>query len=355
MPASIVLAFVGHHDHAYNWAANRKFEIHPDTGAFQIVVIPEIIAPPPDRKPPQHCPLAKITEAEFLAHGVPSAWIPQLQNADEDELLRIAEQLPAEAVEAVLAWAMGTKPPTPIVLPPDQTDPFQHPDARRRFRLLADSKELAQALEYPWDQWILFLHPSQRDCATRSFNGPARVQGSAGTGKTIVALHRATHLARSNPQARILLTTFSAPLAALLQEKLHRLVAAEPALLERLDVCDMRTLGERMHTAQLGKPQLIAADDLHALIRQHAPAEISRVYGDAFVLEEFQEIVDAFHLRDWDSYRDVRRLGRKARLNEAKRLLLWQGFEPVLQELAAQNLITEHQLFHRTADQLGKL
>ncbi|MCX5947455.1 MAG: AAA family ATPase [Cyanobacteria bacterium] len=109
-----------------------------------------------------------------------------------------------------------------------------------------------------------------------------------------------------------------------------------------------------MHAAQLGKPQLITPEELRALIQRHAPAEIIRVYGDAFVVEEFNEIVDAFGLRDWDSYRDVRRLGRKSRLNEAKRRLLWEGFAAVLQELERSGQITSHQLFHRTAEQLHR-
>jgi hypothetical protein len=194
---------------------------------------------------------------------------------------------------------------------PDQRNPFEHPDAQRRFRVLTGTEELARALDYPWERWIVFLHPSQADWVSRSFHGPTRVQGSAGTGKTVVALHRAAHLARSNPEARVLLTTFSAPLAALLQDKLHRLIQGEPHLLERLDVLAMQELSERMHTAQLGKPRPIAPDDLRALIHRHAPAEICRFYGEGFVVEEFNEIIDAFGLRDWESYRDVRRLGRK--------------------------------------------
>jgi superfamily I DNA/RNA helicase len=90
------------------------------------------------------------------------------------------------------------------------------------------------------------------------------------------------------------------------------------------------------------------------LIQRHAPAEISRVYGEGFVVEEFSEIVDAFGLTDWDSYREVRRLGRKSRLHEAKRRLLWEGFAAVLQALERSGQITPHQLFHRTAEQLHR-
>ena len=128
----------------------------------------------------------------------------------------IASHLPGEAAEAIIDLATGTTPTKPEVRQPDQSNPYEHPDAQRRFRVLTGTEELARALDYPWERWIVFLHPSQADWVSRSFNGPTRVQGSAGTGKTVVALHRAVHLARNNPEARVLLTTFSEPLAALL-------------------------------------------------------------------------------------------------------------------------------------------
>lgn len=361
--SSVMLCFVGHHDPAYEWASRRKIETHPVTGAAQIVEIRETVreiqiplyvpsepAPAPEPKRP----LSNLTEEELLSYGVPAEWIPDVRTADDDMLLVIASHLPGEAAEAIIDLATGTTPPKPKVVSPGKGSPYEHPDAQRRFRVVTGTEELARALDYPWEKWIVFLHPSQRDWVLRSFNGPTRVQGSAGTGKTVVALHRAVHLARANPEARVLLTTFSAPLAALLQEKLHRLVDGEPALVERLDVLAMQELGERMHAAHLGKPNRIAAEDLDALIRRHAPGEISRVYGEDFSVEEFRDIVDAYHLHDWESYRDVRRLGRKSRLNEAKRHLLWEGFAQAMQELESQNLITEHQLFHRTADQLQR-
>ena len=93
--------------------------------------------------------------------------------------------------------------------------PFEHPDAQRRFRVMTNVEELERALEFPWEKWTVFLHPEQRHWVERDYAGPARVSGSAGTGKTIVALHRAAHLARTHPDARVLLTTFSETLASM--------------------------------------------------------------------------------------------------------------------------------------------
>ncbi len=68
---------------------------------------------------------------------------------------------------------------------------------------MTNVEELQQALDFPWEKWTVFLHPEQRQWVDRDYNGPARISGSAGTGKTIVALHRATHPASTHPDARV--------------------------------------------------------------------------------------------------------------------------------------------------------
>ena len=107
----------------------------------------------------------------------------------------------------------------------------------------------------------IFLHPAQRQIVEKDYNGPARVSGSAGTGKTIVALHRAVQLARSNPDARVLLTTFSGILANALRTKLRRLIDNEPRLAERLEVHAIDEIGERLYKAQVGSVKIASRDD----------------------------------------------------------------------------------------------
>ena len=143
-------------------------------------------------------------------------------------MLDLADHLPAEAAEALLELAVGGTP-QPSLPVPVGGDPFSHPDAMRRFRIMNNIEELAAALEYPWERWTVFLHPDQSGIVERNYNGPARVSGSAGTGKTVVALHRTAHLAiRSNPDARVLLTTFSDTLANQLRTKVGLLMNNEP-------------------------------------------------------------------------------------------------------------------------------
>jgi hypothetical protein len=145
-------------------------------------------------------------------------WGSDIKKAIADTLLALTDHLPAEASEALLELATGGKPRAslPVVV---AGNPFDHPDAQRRFRVMANVEELDRALDFPWEKWIVFLHPEQQQLVELDYAGPARVSGSVGTGNTIVALHRAAHLARVNPDTRVLLTTFSDTLADALQTK----------------------------------------------------------------------------------------------------------------------------------------
>lgn len=258
--ASMLLCYVDHHDRAYDWALRRKLETHPKTGAAQLVeireTVQEIVVPKYiEVEQPKPLLFAKRSDDELLAYGVPPEWLNDVRHANEDTLLALADHLPAEAAEALLELATGGKPPVPQPAA-EGTNPFNHPDALRRFRVMGDVEELERALEYPWDKWTIFLHPAQRQLVERDYNGPARVAGSAGTGKTIVALHRAAHLARHNRQSRILLTTFSDTLAKALDAKLRRLLHHEPRLGENIEVHSLNAIGRKLYKSRIGAPKL---------------------------------------------------------------------------------------------------
>src|SRR4051794_13695321 len=112
----------------------------------------------------------------------------------EETLLDLAGHLPSEAGEALLALAVGEQPERPSAPEEVPASPFEHPVALRRFRVLENIEELKRALDYPWDQWAVFLHPAQQQVVQQRFSGPARDSGSAGTEKTVVAIHRAANL-----------------------------------------------------------------------------------------------------------------------------------------------------------------
>lgn len=187
--ASLLLCYVDHHDKAYRWAERRKLGTHPKTGAAQLVEIRETIQEitvPRYVEAEQSAPLkpalfTRIAEEDLLGYGVPVEWLEDVRNADEESLLELVDHLPSEAAEALLELATGGEPQVTRSMVP-VADPFEHPDAQRRFRVMADVEELTQALVYPWEKWAIFLHRAQRQMVEKDYNGPARVSGSAGTG-----------------------------------------------------------------------------------------------------------------------------------------------------------------------------
>lgn len=355
--ASLLLCYVDHHDKAYDWAERRKLETHPKTGAAQLVEIRETVQeivvpvyvqaelPLPMKSEPVPTPLfAARTDDELLCYGVPAEWLADVRQATEDTLLALSDHLPAEAAEALLELATGGKPRAtkPVVA---SANPFDHPDAQRRFRVMENVEELQRALDFPWEKWTVFLHPEQRQWVERDYNGPARVSGSAGTGKTIVALHRAAHLARANPDTRLLLTTFSDTLASALHTKLKRLLGHEPRLAERIDVYSLNAIGLRLYKAHIGQATIAPRETICELIEDAARTVGDHKFGLHFLRTEWEQIVDAWQLQSWDEYRDVARLGRKTRLPEPQRAVLWAIFERVRSELKARKMITLAELF----------
>ena len=357
---SLLLCYVDHHDDAYRWAQNRKLETHPRTGAAQLVEIRErvkeitipayVVEEQPVRLPVRV--FENQTGDELLNYGVPEEWLEDVLQATEDSLLDIAEHLPAEAAEALLELATGGTPQ--IQFPAGATDPFNHPDALRRFRVMDNVEELEQALDYPWEKWTIFLHPEQRKVVEYAFSGPARVSGSAGTGKTVVALHRAVYLARTHPHARVLLTTFSDALANALTIKLRRLIAHTPRLGERIEVYALDSVSERLYGLTFGKPAIASPAETDALLQEASERVGEHGFSDRFLAAEWSYVVDAWQLDTWEAYRDVLRLGRKIRLPESRRKVLWSIFEKVREGLAERNLITLAGMFHALEDHYQK-
>jgi superfamily I DNA/RNA helicase len=357
---SLMLCYVDHHDAAYRWAERRKVETHPKTGAAQLVevrerieeiVIPryveeEVPAPP---KPPI---FESFPDDDLLGYGVPEEWLDDVRQVrNEDALFEVADHLPQEAAEALLELATGGKPePQPVAS--TTSDPFEHPDAKRRFRVMSNTDELERALNYPWEKWSVFLHPNQNSTVERDFNGPARVSGSAGTGKTIVALHRAVYLAQNHPHSRVLLTTFSETLANALRVRLRCLIGNSPRLAERLEVHAIEAIGKRLYEGFFGKLNLATEEQLRQLLREAASNITNQEFSDAFLWTEWNDVIDAWQLKTWEEYRDVARLGRKKRLAEKQREVLWGIFEVVQENLDKKGLVTRSGMFCRIADHI---
>ena len=357
--SSLLLCYVDHHDAAYHWAERRKLTTHPKTGAAQIVEIRETIqevvisvyVEEEKPKPTKPTIFSHYSNEELLKYGVPEEWLDDVKRANEDSILEIADHLPEEASEALLELATGGTPTVPASIT-ESVDPFEHPDALRRFRVMSNVEELELALEYPWEKWTVFLHPAQREMIEKEYNGPARACGSAGTGKTIVALHRAVYLLKKNPDARVLLTTFSDTLAQALKIKLRRLISNQPQLGERIDVESMRDVGIRLYNRTIGKASIAEQATVAEILKNAAEKIANNTFSQNFLITEWNQVVDAWQIESWEAYRDVKRLGRKTRLPENKRAQLWGIFKLVRSQLQKRGLVTESSIFTELSNTL---
>jgi mRNA-degrading endonuclease RelE of RelBE toxin-antitoxin system len=354
---SFLICYVDHHDDAYAWAERRRIETHPKTGAAQIVEVRErvqeiVVHRPvavPAPAPATSAPLfADTSEEELLGYGVPVDWLSDVRAATEESLLDLADHLPREAAEAVLSLAVGERPaPAPSTVP-EAASPLEHPDAQRRFRVMEDVEELKRALDYPWDQWTVFLHPSQRHVVEQSFAGPARVSGSAGTGKTVVAIHRAANILKRESNARVLLTTFSLPLANALEGKLRILTGEDKNIVPRATILPFKGVASDLFTLAFGHhPKAATEEQVRGALKAAMEQEALTGFTLRFLVSEWLNVVDAWQIADIDGYQRVPRLGRKNRLGAKQRERLYPVFVRARANLEAQGVLTWPSIFGR--------
>jgi UvrD-like helicase C-terminal domain/AAA domain len=354
-----LLAWVGHHNDAYHWAERRKLIPHERTGAMQLVEIVErteerlvyterVGDVAVDAAPVAvHRPFAALSDDDLLNVGVPRDWLGAVRDADEASVDGLFASLPDEAAEALLDFATGGRLQDHIAVQASAgADPFTHPDALRRFRAVDGVEELKAALDAPFAQWAVFLHPAQRAPVTRDWTGPARVSGSAGTGKTIVAIHRAVHLA-GQADAQVLLTTFSKPLAANLATKVELMTEAKPDVQQRLTVKAIDQAAYDLYTRAFGQPNIATQSQIRAAIKAATEAGLSAGHSATFLFEEWDELVDAWGLHDHQAYAEVPRIGRRTRLGPKQRESAWGVFAFVRERLAARGVMTIADIYGR--------
>jgi hypothetical protein len=346
-----VLLWVDKHDAAYDWAERRTCAINPTTGAIQIVlateepVVPKHAdtAPPPPFSTPE--PVEErlfdgITEDDLLGLGVPDSLLAAVRDvASEQDLNQLEFMLPRDAFEAVFMLAAGysveeTRAELGIDLPEqvDTTDferAIERAGSQRQFVVITDAAEMESILSAPLEQWRVFLHPSQRRLVQMQARGPVRVLGSAGTGKTVVAMHRAAWLARHHCGSgeKILFTTFTRNLAADISENLKKL--CDHATWERIEVKNLDAWVHRfLEQQQFGMKvayQDPVRDDLWAKAVSLIPSDPP--YTDEFLRAEWDNVIQAHGIEERSTYLTVSRAGRSNRLSRSQRAHIWPVFE----------------------------
>ena len=320
--------WVDHHDDAYSWVRNRQFEINPRSGTFQIfeaeaVEIP-IEVPGQTAETVEAPKLFDGVDEDLLIAGVPEVLLASVRSLTSDnDLDDLAPHLPTDAAEMLYLLGSGyslleaieesdrVKPTDAAIDVTDFEAALERPVSQQSFKIVGDETELEAMLDAPLDQWRVFLHPSQRRLVRMNANGPVRVLGGAGTGKTVVLMHRANYLASevfNDPNDRFLVTTFTRNLALDLKQNIRNLAAKSD--FSRIEITNLHGWAAAFMRRQ-GHAFTIAPDHRQAIstrrrdIRARDPALAPSFYRD-----EWNQIVQAQDVLDRDDYLTARRVGR---------------------------------------------
>ena len=336
----LTLLYAGHHEDAYRWAERRRVENHPVTGTLQIVettesVQAEIEATAPTYEAPRV--FADYDDDYLLSLGLPKDWLTitrQIQN--DDQLLAVCQKLPEEVAESLLTLSTGE-----LVTPPQPMAPTapveQNPDNLRRFWVVQDAAELTNILDRPIEDWVRFLHPSQRLLVSKDFNGPAKVSGAAGTGKTVVGMHRARRLAAEGK--RVLLTSFVTTLCRNIERNIHVLCAGtqrefDGSTESRITVSTVHKQALALAKKTHPKIHPLDSDKIEALVKRHH-GHGSYLFDTGFLITEWNGVIAPQGISTWEEYRDAVRTGRGKPLTIKQRKDCWKVFARVWEDLTA--------------------
>mgnify|MGYP000866488973 FL=1 len=342
-----LLLWVDHHDEAYVWAKNKKCEVNPKTGAIQVfdmISAPDVIPVAED-----FMLFAEVSDEELIELGLPEEQLSFARSIIDAEDFSKKEESFSNDVFESLSWIVEGFPASEVIamvasekearnVSDSLAYALDSPETLKSFVVVEGEEELRRIMAEPLEKWRVFLHPTQRKIVNKAYSGSARVLGGAGTGKTVVAMHRAKHLAAGlKDKERILFTTYTANLASDIKDNLRKICTLEE--IRHIDVLNLdawvsQFLREHGYSAE------IAYDDTLKDLWEDAVSmnDVDNEFPVSFYEEEWNRVVVAQEAFSLEKYVKATRTGRGTRLDRKKRMQIWKVFE------SYQNLMKERQI-----------
>jgi superfamily I DNA/RNA helicase/mRNA-degrading endonuclease RelE of RelBE toxin-antitoxin system len=328
-----LLLWVDHHDKAYDWARRKRVEVNKRTGVLQVY---EVQVSKETHK--VEGIFSAFDDADLLQLGVPEKQLSYVKEMPNKAVFYQSQNsLPADAFEN-LSWLAEGFPMQEVLdlVRSDQeaTDKpatiaasLENPQTQKSFVVVEGEDELKNMMAAPLEKWRVFLHPTQRKLVKKNFNGPARVLGGAGTGKTVVAMHRAKALAaKLKDREKLLFTTFTANLAQDIRDNLRKICSTEG--MRHIEVVNFDAwvasfLRENGYTARI-----IYGDEVQKLWNRALDnAQVEGGFEESFYQEEWSRVVEAQETYTPEAYMRASRKGRGTQLNRKKRIEVWKVFD----------------------------
>ena len=368
MGRDIMFVHVNEHDKAYRWAFRRRVKLDPDTNRIRVIEELDASTAQAEAPAPSEPRLfAEVADKRLRALGVAEEELTAIRALTTIEALEAAEEdFDPLTYQILYALAAGYSDEEVYALTGVEEDPEEAPkkrspdptfdqlietdESRQTIFIPENEAELRRVFEEGLEGWRIFLHPEQRKIAYRDYNGPAMVRGGAGTGKTVVAMHRANHLAdqiENDPARagqRVLLTTFTTSLAHDIEANLRTLcpehLDARPPRIEVINLDRwvsqfLKRKNFERKVAFFGEARDRLDEIWQEVFDDH---KLPDGLSEPFVRAEWAQIIQAKGLTDRQSYLKVSRAGRGTPLDRRKRAALWDVFEDYRARMTSEGL-----------------
>ena len=370
-PKDIMFVHVNEHDKAYRWAEGRRVKLDKATNRIRIV---EEIKQDQESATSIQQELrlfSDFKDKKLIALGVAEEAIAIARTlVSETDLEATQDRFDPLSFQILYALAAGYSEEEVYSLVGDAVSDHSETDEEKSFEDLVTTEESRQTIFTPQnidelrrffdgelEGWRIWLHPDQRKFAYKDYNGPAMVRGGAGTGKTVVAMHRAKYLAdqlSSDPQnagKKILITTYTTTLAKDIENNLKTLCPEYvTGNTPRIEVINL----DRWAVQYLKKKQFDRRVVSTPADEQNIEDLWSEVFdmhllpdglSEAFIKAEWEQIIQAKGVEDLASYIRASRVGRGTPLNRAKRKTLWNYFALFRAKLIQSGLVERDDVY----------
>lgn len=332
----LLLVWVDHHDEAYRWAERKQFVANEKTGTLQMWTVQKV-EEKKEADGQEKGLFSHISQRHLLRLGVTKEFLPLIQGIQtEDELRRYREDIPQDTYEYLELLASGESIQEVLAFAEElEREKFSIADAitssssSRTIAVITSDEQLREILEQPLDRWRVFLHPQQKAMVEKSFRGPVRILGGAGTGKTVVAMHRARYLVRHlypDSPDKVLFTTFTTTLAKNIDELLTTMCTEQEK--ERIEVVGIDALAKRIVEKAYQKRVYIIRNKKLKEFWQMAAEKCGWTMEDLpFLRSEYERVIQQNGIETWEEYLSTPRIGRKKSISRSMRRQVWEAVE----------------------------
>lgn len=343
-----LLLWVDHHDEAYAWAQRKRCEVNPKSGAIQVFDVQEIVETVPVKVESRL--FDELSDSDLLDFGLPEAQLEMARSIQNTaEFYSKGDMFPKDAYEN-LSWIaegfhlheirelIDSEKPDKLPATDDMAAALERPESMKSFVIVEGEEELRRIMAEPLEKWRVFLHPTQRKIVERNYSGAARVLGTAGTGKTVVAMHRAKQLAGAcADKEKILFTTYTANLAGDIRENLRKICSVEE--MRHIEVTNLDAWMSAFFREQ-GYEAEIVYDDKAIELWEAAIASAGEELGFSpnFYEDEWNRVIVANEAFSLSLYVKAPRTGRGTRLDRKKRMQVWKVVEAYQRLMKERNI-----------------